>query len=63
MKLRPPETLANFVLVLGCVGFVPIGAWAQALTQERTLLAAVSDAAHWKATDPRVAKANQNLAD
>ncbi len=31
--------------------------------KEKTLLAAVSDAAQWKATDPRVAKAHENLAD
>jgi tetratricopeptide (TPR) repeat protein len=63
MKLRPHVTIANFVLVLGCAGFVPSGACSEAPTQEKTLLAAVSDAAQWKATDPRVAKAHENLAD
>src|SRR5271156_930495 len=79
MKLRPNATIVNFVLVLGCAGFVQCFSQGQALaqalaealdkpqaavaSQEKTLLAAVSDAAQWKATDPRVAKAHENLAD
>jgi tetratricopeptide (TPR) repeat protein len=63
MKLRTRVTIANFVLVLGCAGSVASEALAQALTQEKALLAAVGDAAQWKATDPRVAKAHENLAD
>jgi tetratricopeptide (TPR) repeat protein len=72
MKLRPHITIANFVLVLSCAGFAsPQALVTQALdkpqaamaTKEKSLLAAVTDAAQWKATDPRVAKAHQNLAD
>ena len=76
MKLRPNITIANFVLVLGYAWFIPSEALPQALmtqgldkpqaavaTKEKTLLAAVTEAAQWKATDPRVAKAHQNLAD
>src|SRR5271170_5961401 len=72
MKLRPHITIANFVLVLSCAGFASGQALVtQALdkpqaavaTKEKSLLAAVNDAAQWKATDPRVAKAHQNLAD
>src|SRR3984885_5968616 len=73
MKPRPRVTIVNFVLVLTFTGFVAMGqfALAQSLdkpqaaipTKEKTLLAAVSEAAQWKPLDPRVAKAHQDLAD
>ena len=76
MKLRPHITIANFVLVLGSAGFafaqsLVTQTTAQgldrpqsgAVMKEKTLLAAVTDAAQWKPTDPRVAKAHQDLAD
>jgi len=73
MKPRPRVTIVNFVLVLSLAEFVPLShvAMAQGLdkpqaavpAKEKTLLAAVSDAAQWKPLDPRVAKAHEELAD
>ncbi|HTW67231.1 MAG TPA: tetratricopeptide repeat protein [Bryobacteraceae bacterium] len=76
MKLRPHVTIANFVLVLGCAGFLAANAAAQALvtqgidktpaamaSREKSLLQAVSDASQWQTKDPRVAKSYRDLAD
>jgi tetratricopeptide (TPR) repeat protein len=70
MKL-PRVTIVNFVLVLSFAGFGHGGALAQGLdkpqtavaVKEKTLLAAVGEAAQWKPLDPRVAKAHEDLAD
>jgi tetratricopeptide (TPR) repeat protein len=66
-------SIVNLVLVLSFAGFAAMArvALAQSLdkpqaatpVKEKTLLAAVSDAAQWKPLDPRVAKAHQDLAD
>ena len=64
MKPRPRVTIVNFVLVLSFVGFGQRGATGQSLdkpqaavaVKEKTLLAAVSEAAQWKPLDPRVAQ-------
>src|ERR1700751_4179497 len=73
MKPGPRLTIVNSVLVLSLVGFgrMEQGALAQGLekpqaavpAKEKTLLAAVSEAAQWKPLDPRVAKAHEDLAD
>ena len=70
MKPRPRFTIVNFVLVLSFDRFVDVAA-AQGLDKpqaavpgkEKTLLAAVTEAAQWKPLDPRVAKAHEDLAD
>ena len=74
----PPHrvTTVNFALVLCFAAFVPTGfAFAEnpdkpqaavaapVAAKEKTLLAAVTEAAQWKALDPRVAKAHEDLAD
>jgi len=70
MKPRPRVTIVNFVLVLSFSGFAakaqtPAGTPSPGAVaaKERTLLAAISEAAQWKPLDPRVAKAHQDLAD
>ena len=65
-------TIVNLVLVLSFAGFAlqlrrfSAGSdkpQAAVPAQEKTLLAAVSEAAQWKPLDPRVAKAHEDLAD
>jgi tetratricopeptide (TPR) repeat protein len=64
MKPRPRKTIVPFVLVLGFVGFARAeGPDKPQAAKEKTLLAAVSEAAQWKPVDPRVAQAHQDLAD
>ena len=71
MKPRPHKTIFPLVLVLGVAGFAPIAATAEELAkpsagsaaQEQTLLAAVTEASHLKATDPQIAKAQEALAN
>jgi tetratricopeptide (TPR) repeat protein len=68
MKPRPCKTIVHFVLGLSIVGFACGSAAAQALdkpqqVKEKTLLAAVTEASQWKPLDPRVAKAQEDLAD
>jgi tetratricopeptide (TPR) repeat protein len=72
--MMPPHrvTTVNFALVVCFAAFVPTGfAWAESpdrpqaavAPKEKTLLAAVTEAAQWKPLDPRVAKAHEDLAD
>src|SRR5580704_8800773 len=63
--LRRIATIANLVLVLGCLAFGQNGEKPQAAVsaKEKALLAAVTETAQWKPVDPRVAKAYRDLAD
>src|ERR1700733_1434842 len=65
MKPRPRSTIVNFVLVLSTAGFNLLAESPEKpeAPQEKTLLAAVSEAAQWKPLDPRVAKAHEDLGD
>jgi tetratricopeptide (TPR) repeat protein len=67
MMPRPRITIVNFVLVLCFAQFASAQSsdkpQAAIPAKEKTLLAAVSDAAQWKPLDPRVAQAHQDLAD
>lgn len=71
MKPRLHGRIVNSALVLGLLGFVtgdalaegPEKSQATASAKEKMLLATVSEASQWKPSDPRVAKAHQDLAD
>jgi tetratricopeptide (TPR) repeat protein len=64
MKPRPRKTIVSFVLVLSFGGFARAeGPDKSQAAKEKTLLAAVTEAAQWKPLDPRVAQVHQDLAD